>query len=98
MPWDGDWAFVGDRGTLTVRDLAVDDLNTGNGPRRVATIDPPSGDDDLAVAWRDFVRAIDGVAEPLRFPTNVGSLGRHRFARAGRTGGPYLSTSVISKE
>jgi predicted dehydrogenase len=60
-PWDGDWAFVGDRGILTVRDLAVD-VDTGEGPRRVATTDPPDGDDDLAVAWREFARAIDGDA------------------------------------
>jgi predicted dehydrogenase len=57
--WDGDWAFVGDRGILTVRDLAVD-VDTGDGPRRVATTNPPHGDDDLALAWREFARAIDG--------------------------------------
>ncbi|MCK8610063.1 Gfo/Idh/MocA family protein [Agromyces sp. C10] len=58
-PWDGDWVFVGDRGTLTVRDLAVD-VDAGDGPRRVATTLPPAADEDLAVAWRDFVRAVDG--------------------------------------
>ena len=58
-PWDGDWAFFGDRGTLAVRDLAVD-VDTRDGSRRVATTHPPDRDDDLAVAWRDFARAIDG--------------------------------------
>jgi predicted dehydrogenase len=60
-PWDGDWTFVGDHGTLTVRDLDLG-VDTGDGPRRVATTHPPSGDEDLAIAWRDFVRAIDGDA------------------------------------
>lgn len=59
-PWDGDWVFAGDRGTLTVRDLAVD-VDAGDVPRRVATTEPPDGDEDLAVAWREFARAIDGA-------------------------------------
>jgi len=58
-PWDGDWAFIGEHGTLTVTDLAVD-LNLGDGPRRVVIAQPPVEDEDLGWAWSDFARAIDG--------------------------------------
>ncbi|MDR5699531.1 Gfo/Idh/MocA family protein [Agromyces aerolatus] len=60
-PWDGDWVFRGRDGELRVSDLAVDlHLDSGEEPRRVATTRPPQADEDLGVAWRDFVAACEG--------------------------------------
>lgn len=58
-PWDGNWTFHGASGTLTVRNLAVD-LDTGDGPHRVASTYSPVEDDDLSQAWHEFARATNG--------------------------------------
>jgi predicted dehydrogenase len=58
-PWDGDWVFRGRDGELRVSDLAVD-LDSGGETRRVATTSPPAADEDLGLAWRDFVAAVEG--------------------------------------
>ncbi|MTE24586.1 Gfo/Idh/MocA family protein [Microbacterium sp. ZXX196] len=66
--WDGDWTFEGDDGVIQVRDLGVR-VEADRHPLRIVPPSPVVDDEDLLVAWRSFVRVMEG--EESRRPATV---------------------------
>jgi predicted dehydrogenase len=73
-PWDGDWMFRGEHGTLEVSGLEVT-LDVGGSPRPIRQSGERGENADLLRVWEQFVLAIGGQwSRVVSVPDNAKSL------------------------
>jgi predicted dehydrogenase len=73
-PWDGDWMFRGEHGTLEVSGLEVT-VDVGAGPRPIRQRGERGDNADLVRVWEQFALAIEGqLSRVVSVPDNAKSL------------------------